>query len=70
MMLADLDMSEKLQLFKFIAHLAILAGQEMSPEGYAGYNEVVYEFLYRSDLFDDFEATAREAGLTSGRGSC
>ncbi len=68
-----LSNDKKQRLFKFIAHLAILAGEEMSPEGYAQYNEVVSEFLMVNGLMDDFVANARKANLPPGPvfgGSC
>lgn len=54
----ELNNPGKRRLFEFIAHLAILAGQEMSEEGYKHYNDVVFEFLDDANLIDDFMAVA------------
>ena len=61
----DLNKGEKRRLFEFIAHLAILAGQEMSEEGYAHYNDVIIAFLNNAGLLNDFMATASDAELSS-----
>ncbi len=61
---------DKRRLFQFIAHLAILAGREMSEEGYQDYNSVVVEFLENAGLMSDFQALAAKVELTNLGGSC
>jgi hypothetical protein len=61
---------DKRRLFQFIAHLAILAGREMSEEGYQDYNSVVVEFLEDTGLIGDFQATAAKVELTNSGGNC
>ena len=58
-----LNHREKQQLFEFIAALAILAGKEMSKEGYAEYNETVLYYLDQMDLIGDFMAASKKAGI-------
>ena len=65
-----LNHKEKRRLFQFIAHLAILAGHEMSEEGYQEYNSVVIEFLEETELIDDFQALAAKVELNSIAGNC
>jgi hypothetical protein len=65
-----LNHRDKRRLFQFIAHLAILAGQEMSEEGYQDYNSVVVEFLEDAGLMNDFQALAANVELTSFGGNC
>ena len=65
-----LDNEEKRQLFQFIAHIAILAGREMSEKGYQDYNSVVAEFLEDMGLMSDFQALAAKVELNSIGGSC
>lgn len=61
---------EKRRLFQFIAHLAILAGREMSEQGYRDYNDVVIEFLEDTGLMGDFQALAAKVELTGILGNC
>lgn len=61
---------DKRRLFQFIAHLAILAGREMSKQGYRDYNDVVIEFLEDTGLIGDFQAVAAKVNLTGTLGSC
>lgn len=61
---------DKRRLFEFIAHLAILAGREMSEQGYQDYNDVVVEFLEDTGLMADFQAVAANVELNSFGGSC
>lgn len=61
---------DKKRLFQFIAHLAILAGREMSEEGYQDYNSVVVEFMEDTGLMGDFQAIAANVELTNPGGSC
>ena len=61
---------DKRRLFQFIAHLAVLAGREMSKEGYEDYNSVVVEFLEDTGLLADFQAVAAKVELTGIEGSC
>ena len=61
---------DKRRLFEFIAHLAILAGREMSKQGYQDYNDVVIEFLEDTRLMSDFQALAVKVELTGFEGSC
>ncbi|MBU1023487.1 hypothetical protein KKB99_04275 [bacterium] len=65
-----LNNKEKRQLFQFIAHLAILAGREMSEEGYQDYNSVVVAFLEDTGLVGDFQALAAKVELNSIGGNC
>jgi hypothetical protein len=65
-----LNHRDKRRLFQFIAHLAILAGQEMSEESYQDYNSVVVEFLEDTGLMNDFQALAANVELTSFGGNC
>ena len=65
-----LNHKDKRRLFQFIAHLAILAGQEMGEEGYQDYNSVVVEFLEDTGLIADFQAVAANVELNSFGGSC
>lgn len=65
-----LNDNEKNQLFKFISHLAIIAGQEMSEEGYQNYNNVVVEFLEDTKLIDDFQALAAKVQIAGFKGRC
>jgi hypothetical protein len=66
MNLASIKNSDKRRLFEFIAHLAILAGREMSKDGFAEYNEVVWLFLNNAGLMDDFKTNAEKANLPTG----
>jgi len=61
---------DKRRLFQFIAHLAILAGREMSEQGYRDYNDVVVEFLEDTGLMADFQALAAKVELMGIEGSC
>ena len=61
---------DKRRLFQFIAHLAILAGREMSEQGYRDYNDVVIEFLEDTGLVGEFQALAAKVELTGFEGSC
>lgn len=61
---------DKRRLFQFIAHLAILAGREMSEQGYQDYNDVVVEFLEDTGLMGEFQALAANVKLTGIEGSC
>ena len=61
---------DKRRLFQFIAHLSILAGREMSEDGYQDYNNVVVEFLEDTGLMGDFQALAAKVELTGFEGSC
>ena len=61
---------DKRRLFQFIAHLAILAGREMSEQGYQDYNDIVVEFLEDTGLMGDFQALAAKVELTGFEGSC
>ena len=61
---------DKRRLFQFIAHLAILAGREMSEEGYRDYNDVVIEFLEDTGVMADFQALAAKVELTGIEGIC
>jgi hypothetical protein len=61
---------DKRRLFQFIAHLAILAGREMSEEGYQDYNDVVIEFLEDTGLMIDFQALAAKVELMGIEGIC
>jgi hypothetical protein len=61
---------DKRRLFQFIAHLAILAGREMSEEGYRDYNDVVIEFLEDTGLMIDFQALAAKVELMGIEGIC
>ena len=65
-----LNHKDKRRLFQFIAHLAILAGREMSEEGYQDYNSVVVEFLEDTGLMGDFQAVAAKVELTGSGGNC
>jgi len=65
-----LNHKDRRRLFQFIAHLAILAGREMSEEGYQDYNSVVVEFLENAGLMGDFQALAANVELTGSGGSC
>jgi hypothetical protein len=70
MSFAKLDNEEKQRLFQFIAHLAILAGREMSEKGYRDYNSVVVEFLEDTGLMSDFQALAAKVEINSIGGNC
>ena len=61
---------DKRRLFQFITHLAVLAGREMSKEGYEDYNSVVVEFLEDTGLMADFQALAAKVEITGFEGSC
>jgi hypothetical protein len=61
---------DKRMFFRFIAHLAILAGREMSEEGFQGYNGVVVEFLEDANLMDDFQALAAKVEIVGSGGNC
>ena len=61
---------DKRRLFQFIAHLAVLAGREMSKEGYEDYNSVVVEFLEDTGLMADFQAVAAKVKITGFEGIC
>ncbi len=63
MVFIELAEEEKQRLFEFIAQLAIMAGEEMSREGFAAYNDVVMGFLNNAELLDDFMAVAAKAKL-------
>ena len=65
-----LKYKDKRRLFQFIAHLAILAGREMSEQGYRDYNDVVIEFLEDTGLVGEFQALAAKVELTGFEGSC
>ena len=65
-----LNHRDKRRLFQFIAHMAILAGREMSEEGYQDYNSVVVEFLEDTGLIGDFQAMAANVELNSFGGRC
>jgi len=65
-----LKYKDKRRLFQFIAHLAILAGREMSKQGYRDYNDVVIEFLEDTGLMGEFQAQAAKVKLTGFEGSC
>lgn len=65
-----LNHKDKRRLFQFIAHLAILAGREMSKEGYQDYNSVVVQFLEDMGLMHDFQALAAKVQLTGPGGIC
>ena len=65
-----LKFQDKRRLFQFIAHLAILAGREMSEQSYRDYNDVVVEFLEDTGLMGDFQAVAAKVEVTSLEGSC
>jgi hypothetical protein len=65
-----LNHKDKRRLFQFIAHLAILAGREMSEEGYQDYNSVVVEFLEDTGLIGDFQALSAKVEPTGFEGSC
>jgi hypothetical protein len=65
-----LNHKDKRRLFQFIAHLAILAGREMSEKGYQDYNSVVVEFLEDTGLIGDFQALAANVELTNSGGNC
>ena len=61
MIFKDFKQKEKRELFRFISQLAILAGYEMSEQGYAQYNAVVLGFLENSGLMADFQVLANKA---------
>lgn len=65
-----LKYKDKRRLFQFIAHLAILAGREMSEQGYRDYNDVVVEFLEDTGLMGEFQALGAKVELTGFEGSC
>jgi hypothetical protein len=65
-----LNHKDKRRLFQFIAHLAILAGREMSDKGFQEYNGVVVEFLEDTGLIGDFQALAAKVELTNPGGRC
>lgn len=65
-----LNHKEKRRLFQFVAHLAILAGREMSEKGYQDYNSIVVEFLEDTGLMSDFQALAAKVKLNSIGGNC
>lgn len=66
----ELKFKDKRRLFQFIAHLAILAGREMSKEGYEDYNCVVVEFLEDTGLMGEFQAVAAKVKITGFEGIC
>jgi hypothetical protein len=61
---------DKRMFFRFIAELAVLAGREMSKEGFQEYNGVVVEFLEDVDLMDDFQALAAKVEVAGSGGNC
>lgn len=65
-----LNYKDKQLLFQFIAHLAILAGRDMSEEGYQDYNSVIVEFLEHAGLISDFQAVAAKVKRVGSAGSC
>lgn len=66
----QLDKKDKRRLFEAIAHLAILAGREMSEEGFQDYNSVVVEFLESVGLMNDFQALAAKVEGAAPGGRC
>ena len=73
MILKKLPQRDKYLLFRFISQLAIIAGYEMSDEGYDQYNTVVLEFLEDSGMMGDFQALAgraRSAGYLGKGANC
>ena len=65
-----LNHKDKRRMFQFIAHLAILAGREMTEQGYRDYNDVVVEFLEDTGLMGDLQSLAAKVELTGFEGSC
>ena len=63
MSLKKMKPKQKRQIFEMIAALAVLAGEEMSEEGFAIYNDTLFGYIKRYDLLEDFIKAGQQAGI-------
>lgn len=63
MSLKKLNPKDKARIFEMVAALALLAGQEMSNEGYNIFNDTVLAYFERYGLLEDFKQIGEQAGL-------
>ena len=75
MTMKKLKFKDKKRIFEMVAALALIAGEEMSPEGFDVYNDTVIAYLSRYGLLEDFTRMGRDSGLgehpnVKGSGFC